>query len=146
MVGRPPRQTLLAPGEGRPSGSCLAKPIEFRSLAIQRKEIIKNPDPKQTSAQQIEQTGEDLAQVKPVNTEPAQKGEHYPGNRVVERSGNEKPICLTIQTGNQKKIDQPANSQKSKCKKPDRSGDLLAEVKSMRSGEAKEPEDVTDRY
>jgi len=146
VVGRPPRQTLLAPGKGQPSGYCLAWPIKFQGLPIQRKETIKNPNPKQTPAHQIERTGEDLAQVKPVNTEPAQKGEHYPGNRVVERSGNETPICLTIQTGNQKKIDQPANSQKSKCKKPDRSGDLLAEVKSMRSGEAKEPEDVTDRY
>jgi len=58
--------------------------VQLVNLIIQRTPIVNNTDAEQAHSEQVDQTGNPLALVKPVNAEHTQKSQQNPGNVVVD--------------------------------------------------------------
>ena len=79
-----------------------------------------------------------------MNAEESQEGQEEPGNGVVDRATLEPEIGLAAHAGDQKQIDEPANSKQSQGKEINGSRDGFAEVKAMGTREAEDPEQVAN--
>src|SRR5690606_8005665 len=81
-----------------------------------------------------------------VNAEQAEERQQYPRNVVIDGAAAKTQTGLAIHARNQKQIDQPADTQQAKCKKPDRAGDRFAEIKTVRAGEAEYPQQIANGF
>jgi hypothetical protein len=140
----------ISAGNDSPSASGLGLPDQFfplvdlTDLVVQRPEIIKNAQPKQAAAQQIDDARDQLAHVEPVYAKGSQERKQYPSYRMVQWASSIAEIGLPIHTGDEEQIDQPPDAQKSGREEPNGSRDWLSVIETVRSSESKQPEYVTD--
>ena len=76
--------------------------IDLRDLIIQSPKVIQISDDKQPARKKINNPGQPLAHIKPVNAEQPQKCEQDPSNCIIELACQESTICLPVQRRNEK--------------------------------------------
>ncbi|VTR70686.1 hypothetical protein DESC_830003 [Desulfosarcina cetonica] len=75
-----------------------------------------------------------------------QKGEQYPGDGIVDRSGPEADVGLAIHGRDQEQIHQPTDAQQAQGEEIDRPGDGFAIIKPMGPGETENPQNIADGF
>ena len=84
--------------------------VLYRNLSVQRPEVIQDAEQEQTAGTQVNDPGDPLAHVHAVYTEQTQERQQNPGHAVVGVSGGKTQVCLAVHAGDQKQVDQPANT------------------------------------
>src|SRR6185503_2886063 len=119
--------------------------IDLADLGIQRPEVVEHAEAQQSRGQQVENASKNFPYVESMDAEQAKKGEQNPGNRIVHRTVREPLRRFAVHRRNEERIDEPANAQQAQGEEPDRAGYRLAVIKAVRTREAKNPKDVSDR-
>ena len=120
--------------------------VDFVDLFVQRAQVVKPAQQKQTAREEVHDCRQPFPHVKTVDTEGAQEREQNPSDRIIEVPRVVLPIRLAVHAGNQEQIDQPPDSAQSGGQKPDRPADLFAIVESVRSGKSEDPQNVANGF
>ncbi len=120
-------------------------PVDLGDLLIERPEIVDIAKEKQTTGEEIDQTGDPFAKIKPVDAEDAQEGEQDPGGIVIDISGGIVQIRVPSQGGDQKQINDPADEKEAEGKKINGAAERSAEIKAVRPHESENPQDIANR-
>jgi hypothetical protein len=118
--------------------------VQNGQLIVQGPEIINVSDEEKTSGEEVEDSREPFAHVKPVNSENAKKGEQNPCHIIIVPSRSETKVGLTIHGWNEKEINDPTDEKQAQSEKIDGSGYRLAVIKPVGTSETEDPKNVAD--
>ena len=118
--------------------------VEFANLFVQCPKIVEQANQEKPAREEVDKSGDEFAEVKAVNSEKSQKRQENPRHRVAVGSFFKVSVGRFIHSGNQKRVDQPADAGKPKREKVDGSGDGAPVVEAVGSGESEKPVKITD--
>jgi hypothetical protein len=80
-----------------------------------------------------------------VHTEDSQERQQNPTDVIIHPSAAIAALGTATHAWNKKDINQPADAGQTESEKPDGPGDGLAEIKTVRPHETKDPKNITDK-
>lgn len=113
-------------------------------MGIESEDVVHPANAEEACGEKVNHTGDPLVEIHSVNTKRTCQQEQDPSDVVVVKSFRKPAIGLSVHTRNQEKIDDPSNTQKTKCQSPQNSRKRFTIVKSVRSHEAKKPKDIAE--
>ena len=120
--------------------------IDQCNLIIQCPKVVNNPYSEQSAGHKIQDAGQPLSHIYPVNAEKTEERQQNPGEVVINSSGSKADISLAVHGRNQEKIDNPPDKQQAKRKQVNGAGYGLAVIKPMGTRKPEYPQDITDGF
>src|SRR3989338_10433045 len=100
--------------------------VHDSDLVIEGPEVVKVADSQKAERAKVQDAGDPLAHVHPMNPEKAQEGQQYPGDGIVDLACPEPEISLTVHRRDQEKVYQPPDAEQTQGEEPDCSSQRLS--------------------
>src|SRR3954465_9874929 len=84
--------------------------IQFADLRVQRQKIVKDPDPKQSCSEQVDDGGHPLLHVKSVSSKYSEERQQNPCNAIISGAEDKTLRRVPVHAWDEENVDEPANA------------------------------------